>query len=221
MGTPASPSDRASAASGSDTHWKQSAYVGYSTHCPTPALKKVVREALTANTASRAIVMTCTEFCDFFFLEPKKGMNMGAFDTWRSRNGLRAFSVCPHTEEATAIEGLSVSMRPTSRTTNCLHVLPPGVGGPRPPLHSMVEQHVPDPSPIVEGASADGSHPGLSFVTLNLHRPRCSPALGIPPCVESLAPLLFGAGDRLVDRRKGHSIGVFLGWRYLRESALG
>ena len=115
MGTPASPSGRASAASGSATHWKHDAYVGYSIHCPNPAVKKRVRQALAANTDTRANVMTCTEFSDFLFLKPEKGMNMGAFDTWRSRNGLRAFSVCPHTDEATAIEGLSVSMRPTSR----------------------------------------------------------------------------------------------------------
>ena len=215
METPASSGGRASAACRHVTEGKPSsdsdAYVGYSIHCPTMAVKKRVWTALAANTNTRANVMICTTFSDFLFLKPDKCMNRGAFDTWRWRHDLRDLAICLHKVEATAIEGLPKSMRPTSTRKDCMHYLPPGVGGASAATPRPGGTPTADLSHLVEGASADGSHPGVNLGTLTPHRPRCPPALGLPPRVESLTPLLFGDDDRLVERRKGYMIGLYLG----------
>jgi hypothetical protein len=128
METPLSSSGRASAACGSATSWKYDAYVGYSIYCRNLAEVRRVRKALAENTDTRANVMTCTQFSDFLFLQPEKCMSMGSFDTWRWRHDIRDLAICLHKDAATAIEGLPLSMRPTTTRTRCTHYLPPGVG---------------------------------------------------------------------------------------------
>ena len=108
--------------------YQDDVYIGYSICCDNASAFKRVRKVLSRNNNSRANAMTCTEFSDFIFLKPQRLMGKDAFDSWRKRQQVQDLRVCMHQEGATAVEGLSATMKLASKRLSCMHFLPSEVG---------------------------------------------------------------------------------------------